>query len=120
MGTGHHGIFVTWCNEDDEVLMYGLTTCSFLLRPSLAVGPYKVRLGRTRLSALPAPSADDNGPWPTLGARRFCYAEQHFFGNPGGYRTWVLGVSDSGRPALLPLIAQSGRKPNLGPTELKR
>jgi hypothetical protein len=111
---GTLGYLVTWCNEDDEVLMYGLTTCSPLLRPSLAVGPYKVRLGRTRLSALPAPSADDVGPWPTLGARRFCYAEQHYFGSPGGYRTWVLGVSDTGSPALPPIDCTAWEEAELG------
>ncbi|MGW4027831.1 ETEC_3214 domain-containing protein [Streptomyces sp. NPDC004838] len=111
---GTLGYLVTWCNEDDEVLMYGLTTCSPLLRPSLSVGPHKVRLGRTRLSALPAPSADGDGPWPALGARRFCYAEQHFFGNPGGYQTWVLGVSDTGSPALPPIDCTAWGEAELG------
>ncbi|MET8184041.1 ETEC_3214 domain-containing protein [Streptomyces sp. NPDC005336] len=110
---GTMGFLVTWCNEDDEVLMYGLTTCSRLLRPTLSVGPYEVRLGRTRLSALPVTQPDDEGPWPELGARRFSYAEQHFFGNPGGYRTWVVGVSDTGVPAEAPIDCSSW-----GPEEL--
>ncbi|QLH19391.1 hypothetical protein HYQ63_00725 [Streptomyces sp. Rer75] len=78
---GTMGFLVTWCNEDDEVLMYGLTTCSRLLRPTLSVGAYKIRLGKTRLSALPVSQSDEEGPWPELGARRFSYPEQHFYCN---------------------------------------
>ncbi|MFB9457412.1 ETEC_3214 domain-containing protein [Streptomyces antimycoticus] len=101
---GTMGFLVTWCNEDDEVLMYGLTTCSRLLRPALYVGENKVRLGRTRLSALP-PHFDR--PWAMVGARRFSYAEEHFFGNPGGYQTWVVGVNDAGAPAEPPVGCDS-------------
>ncbi len=30
------------------------------------------------------------------GARRFAYAESHWFGNPGGYQVYVLGYNDAG------------------------
>ncbi|UUU45170.1 hypothetical protein JIW86_41300 (plasmid) [Streptomyces sp. NBC_00162] len=69
----------------------------------MAVGPHRIRLGRTPLASLPALGPNPVGPWPALGARRFSYAEQHYFGNPGGYLHWGVGVSDSGSPARTPI-----------------
>ncbi|AXG82237.1 ETEC_3214 domain-containing protein [Streptomyces paludis] len=109
------GYLVTWCNEHDEVLMYSLTTRSRLFRPRISVGPYRITLGRTPLSSLPAPGQDDAGPWHGLGARRFSYAEQHYFGNPGGYLHWAVGVSDAGSPAHPPIGCTED---TWGPTEL--
>ncbi|MFF3265291.1 ETEC_3214 domain-containing protein [Streptomyces sp. NPDC002932] len=100
---GALGYLVTWCNDGDEVLMYSLTTTSRLFRPHVAIGDRRITLGRTPLAALPDPDPEGFGPWHGLGARRFSYAEHHYFGNPGGYRDWVVGVSDSGSPALAPV-----------------
>ncbi|MFD9857421.1 ETEC_3214 domain-containing protein [[Kitasatospora] papulosa] len=97
------GYLVTWCTEHDEVLMYSLTTRSRLFRPRMSVGPYRVTLGRTPLAALSDPDLDASGPWHELGARRFSYAEQHYFGNPGGYLYWAVGVSDAGTPSAPPI-----------------
>ncbi|MER7750168.1 ETEC_3214 domain-containing protein [Streptomyces bacillaris] len=97
------GYLVTWCNEHDEVLMYSLTNRSRLFRPRVSIGPYRVVLGRTPLASLPGPSREDTGPWHELGARRFSYAEQHYFGNPGGYLHWAVGVSDAGSPLAPPI-----------------
>ncbi|MYV51715.1 ETEC_3214 domain-containing protein [Streptomyces sp. SID3212] len=97
------GYLVTWCNEHDEVLMYSLTTRSRLFRPRISIGPYRITLGRTPLAALPGSGPDEEGPWHALGARRFSYAEQHYFGSPGGYLHWVAGVSDAGSPAHPPI-----------------
>ncbi|MFI0020087.1 ETEC_3214 domain-containing protein [Streptomyces griseus] len=98
---------VTWCNEDDEVLMYSLTTRSRLFRPRMSVGPHRITLGRTPLAALPGPDPEGSGPWHELGAHRFSYTEQHYFGNPGGYLHWAVGMSDAGSP-LAPSIGCEG------------
>ncbi|MFJ3519879.1 ETEC_3214 domain-containing protein [Streptomyces sp. NPDC090131] len=100
---GTLGFLVTWSNEHDEVLMYSLTTRSRLFRPRVAVGPHRITLGRTPLASLPAPRPDAAGPWPALGARRFSYAEQHYFGSSDGYLDRVVGVSDAGSPAAPPI-----------------
>ncbi|MGH8967592.1 MAG: ETEC_3214 domain-containing protein, partial [Actinomycetes bacterium] len=97
------GYLVTWCNKHDEVLMYSLTTRSRLFRPRISVGPYRITLGRTPLASLPTSDPDGTRPWHELGARRFSYAEQHYFGNPGGYLHWVVGVSDAGAPLAPPI-----------------
>lgn len=97
------GYLVTWCNDDDEVLMYSLTTRSRLFRPRVSIGPHRITLGKTALAALPSPNAEDCGPWFELGARRFSYAEEHYFGNPGGYLRWVVGMSDVGSPLTPPV-----------------
>ncbi|MFJ1804487.1 ETEC_3214 domain-containing protein [Streptomyces sp. NPDC088180] len=97
------GYLVTWCNEGDEVLMYSLTTRSRLFRPRVSVGPYRIMLGKTPLAALPDQDPEGSGPWHELGARRFSYAEQHYFGNPGGYLQWAVGMSDAGSPLAPPI-----------------
>lgn len=97
------GYLVTWCNKHDEILMYSLTTRSRLFRPRISVGPYRITLGRTPLASLPTSDPDGTRPWHELGARRFSYAEQHYFGNPGGYLHWVVGVSDAGAPLAPPI-----------------
>ncbi|MFI7896528.1 ETEC_3214 domain-containing protein [Streptomyces sp. CACIS-1.16CA] len=97
------GYLVTWCNEHDEVLMYSLTTRSRLFRPRVSVGPHRITLGKTSLAALPEPGS---GPWHELGARRFSYAEEHYFGNPGGYLSWAVGTSDAGSPLAPPIGCQ--------------
>ncbi|WP_370738953.1 ETEC_3214 domain-containing protein [Streptomyces sp. EN16] len=97
------GYLVTWCNESDEVLMYSLTTRSRLFRPRVSVGPYRITLGKTPLAALPNPKPGAIGPWNELGARRFSYAEQHYFGNPGGYLHRAVGMSDAGTPLAPPI-----------------
>ncbi|MGW6898842.1 ETEC_3214 domain-containing protein [Streptomyces sp. NPDC054919] len=112
---GTLGYLVTWCNDHDEVLMYSLTTNSRFFRPRVAVGPHRITLGRTPVASLPATSPDDIGPWIELGARRFSYAEQHYFGNPGGYLQWAVGISDAGSPAH-PSIGYNGD--GWGPGEL--
>lgn len=100
---GTLGYLVTWSDEHDSVLMYSLTTRSRLFRPRVAIGPHRITLGRTPLASLPDPSPYADGPWLALGARRFSYAEKHYFGNPGGYLHWAAGVSDAGAPALPPV-----------------
>ncbi|MGW7008737.1 ETEC_3214 domain-containing protein [Streptomyces sp. NPDC054933] len=105
---GKMGYLVTWYTSADEVAMYGLSTRSRWFRPRISVGPdHSIKLGKSRLTELPAPpTGPTGGRYAAVGARRFGYAEVHFFGNPGGYRTWIVGVSDAADNALPPLDLQ--------------
>lgn len=80
-----------------------LTTSSRLFRPRVSIGPHRITLGKTPLAALPSPNVENSGPWFELGARRFSYAEEHYFGNPGGYLRWAVGMSDAGSPLTPPV-----------------
>jgi hypothetical protein len=40
--------------------------------------------------------SEPRGVRVTIGARRFAYAEVHYFGNPGGYQYFVLARNDAG------------------------
>jgi hypothetical protein len=78
-----------------------------------------LRLGSSRIGSL------DHHPdgWQSLiGARRCRYAESHWFGNPGCYEVFIVGLNDAGaghfeRPAdYRPLVAgrldrEQGYKP---------
>jgi hypothetical protein len=93
---GRDGYLTTW-EVGDKVLAYSLTTTRWRFCPRIRVGPdypghHRVRLGRTRFSALDTPDS-----WESFcGAHNYGYVEQHYFGNPGGYQTWYCGVSASG------------------------
>ncbi|WP_055626839.1 ETEC_3214 domain-containing protein [Streptomyces hirsutus] len=100
---GRMAYLTTWCTEDDEVAMYSLTTRSRIFKPAVRVGTeHVVRLGKSHLSSLPHPEAAGLPLW-SVGAQRYSYSESHYFGSPGGYRTWVVGVSDAGHPAIAPI-----------------
>ncbi|QUC56030.1 hypothetical protein IOD14_04060 [Streptomyces sp. A2-16] len=119
---GRMAYLTTWCSEDDEVEMYSITTRSRIFRPAVMVGTdHVVRLGKSCLSSLPAPNPDVEGPvlW-AVGAQRYSYAECHYFGRPGGYRTWVVGVSDVGYPALAPVRLGANPEVCHDPSEIER
>ncbi|MFD9787828.1 ETEC_3214 domain-containing protein [[Kitasatospora] papulosa] len=94
---GRFGYLTTW-STDTTVELYGLTTTSRWFRPRLLVGDTLVKLGKTRINALPKPEQS----WPWVGARRFTYIESFYFGNPGGYRTWYVGINDIGYQPMPP------------------
>ncbi|MEU7068149.1 ETEC_3214 domain-containing protein [Streptomyces sp. NPDC046161] len=91
------GYRVTW-SESDALVMYGITTTSWWFRPRMIVGDTRIRLGKSLLSELGSPG--EHQVWN--GARRFGYLEKQFIGNPGGYRTWYVGVNDCGYQAVSP------------------
>ncbi|MFI9780545.1 ETEC_3214 domain-containing protein [Streptomyces sp. NPDC051956] len=118
---GRMGFLVTWCTANDEVEMYSITTRSRIFRPTIRVGGrYLVRLGKSRLSALPYPNVIEDPVQWTIGSWRFSYAEIHYFGNPGAYRTWAMGVSDSGHPAAPPVELGSSPEYCNDPVEIPR
>ncbi|TQF05536.1 hypothetical protein E6W39_29050 [Kitasatospora acidiphila] len=103
---GKLGYLTTWCTlADDTVVMYGVTTRSRWFQPHVPVGPdYSIKLGRSRFAELPDPAQrPTGGRFAAVGARRFGYAEGHYFGNPGGYQTWIVGACDSGAPMSPPI-----------------
>ncbi|KOV57566.1 ETEC_3214 domain-containing protein [Streptomyces sp. MMG1121] len=89
------GYLVTW-SEDDVVVMYGITTTSWWFRPRVLIDQTQIRLGKTVFAVLNDTS--EHRAW--LGNRRFGYLESHYFGNPGGYRWWYVGVNDMGYNAV--------------------
>lgn len=93
------GYLVTW-GEDDTVLMYGITTISWWFRPRVVIGATRIRLGKSTFASLSDPG--EHRAW--LGNRRFGYWEHHYFGNPGGYRSWYIGVNDIGHNAVHPSL----------------
>ncbi|MGW3592936.1 ETEC_3214 domain-containing protein [Streptomyces fungicidicus] len=119
---GRMAYLTTWCTDDDEVEMYGITTRSSIFRPVVRIGPdHVVRLGKSRLSSLPAPlaNAEITALW-AVGAQRYSYSESHYFGSPGGYRTWVVGVSDVGMPAMTPVRLRANPDECDDPAEIER
>jgi hypothetical protein len=98
---GRLGYLSTWCTSaDNQVIAYSLTTRSRWLRPTIEIGPDQtIKLGKSRVAEL------DHAPlrhWARLGARRYAYAEQHYFGNPGHYLHWFVGVLDIGHRSTAP------------------
>lgn len=93
---GEDGYLMTW-SIDDEVLAYSITTASRRFQPKIQIGPRynnnpSIHLGRTPFSALGEPR--DWLCWS--GAHNYAYVEEHYFGNPGNYRTWYCALSDVG------------------------
>ncbi|MFD4956045.1 ETEC_3214 domain-containing protein [Streptomyces sp. NPDC058451] len=117
---GRMGYLTTWCTEDEEVAMYSLTTRSRIFRPAIRVGSeHVIRLGKSHLSSLPHPQVAGPPRW-AVGAHRFSYSEAHYFGSPGGYRTWVVGVSDAGHPASAPVGLGSNPDEHEDPAQIER
>jgi hypothetical protein len=77
---------------------------------------FRVRLGRSRFSDLDAKNPDAFAPphfQATSGVRMFRYSEINYYGNPGGYVTYVFTASSAvaGRAAwsvLFDVIEQAG------------
>jgi hypothetical protein len=65
-------------------------------RPPGSRGDERIRLGKTTFA--PLTDTGEHSAW--LGNRRFGYREHHYFGKPGGYRSWYVGVNDIGCDAL--------------------
>ncbi|MFE3864769.1 ETEC_3214 domain-containing protein [Streptomyces goshikiensis] len=93
------GYLVTW-SEKDAVVMYGITTTSWWFRPRVLVGNARIRLGKSILADLDR--TEEHRAWQ--GNRRYGYLEEHFFGNPGGYRRWYVGVNDIGYQPVPPML----------------
>lgn len=84
------------------MLLYSVTTRRKNFSPTLLLGPYtldnrclEIRLGRTRFVEIES-FAKPERIRSTLGARRFYYYEEYYFGNPAKYQTFLFGIGDAG------------------------
>ncbi|WP_371657242.1 MULTISPECIES: ETEC_3214 domain-containing protein [unclassified Streptomyces] len=97
------GYLTTWANASGTVVMYGITTRSRWLRPRILIADgARFRLGKTRLSAVDSPQRPQS-VHASVGARRFTYFEEHYFGNISGYRHWFIGVNAAGYQPVAPV-----------------
>lgn len=111
-------------DTDETVLAFSVTTRSAWFRPTFtAPAPMgvsarvrtwlrfhywpkpllKIKLNRTRFAQADPPQGDDTTPddlatvgiYAWMGARSWGYSEQHYFGNPGHYQTFVLSANSN-------------------------
>jgi len=96
-------------DSSDRVLAYGVTTRKADFNPSFKIlehgrvlpdnvekaNPFahKITLGKTHFSDFPY---SPENIFAYLGARRLYYHEEYYFGNPGDYQSYFIGVNDSG------------------------
>lgn len=87
-------------NDIDNVLAYGVTTRMDDFNPFFSVlennneiKNSKIILGKTHFDEFNFEPSKINA---FLGARRFNYQEEYYFGNPGYYQSYFLGMNDSG------------------------
>lgn len=84
-------------DAQNEVIFFTITTRSKHFAPRLGFSggspALSVHLGRSHFAAV-APAPNDYRV--NVGIRQFQYWEDHYFGNPGRYQSFILGFSDSG------------------------
>src|SRR6266540_1446330 len=79
---------------NNKVLYFSITTRTPRFHPTLEHYAHEVTLGHTTFEQLGYEQPD--GVLASLGARRFSYSEAYYFGNPGGYNTFVYSMNDAG------------------------
>ncbi|HVB59013.1 MAG TPA: ETEC_3214 domain-containing protein [Candidatus Acidoferrales bacterium] len=89
-------------NSEGTVIVFSVTTRTRHFNPSLTMGPYsltgeiiRIRLGRTKFADIDA-FAKPSKLFCSLGARRFQYYEERYFGNPGNYQVFLFAINDAG------------------------
>jgi hypothetical protein len=93
----------------ESVLLVAITSCNPDFQPAFQVGGNDIVLKRSRLADLPAPQTLR---YFTSGATaNSFYYDQAYYGNPGLYKTYFLGVNDACGPAppailLRPFLSQ--------------
>jgi hypothetical protein len=84
-------------DHNGRVVLFTITTRSKHFTPRLGfTGGHptlSIRLGKTHFADAASASASYHA---FLGARRFDYWESHYFGYPGRYQSYFLGLSDAG------------------------
>jgi hypothetical protein len=94
--TRHAWLQVLLRNTDAAVASFSVTVTDPRFRyrtRHLTNEQIDLRLGSARFSDL---RHDPDGWVSRTGARRFAYAESHWFGNPGNYQPFVLSYNDAG------------------------
>lgn len=94
--------------DDRPVALLAVTLRDLRFRPRLRNrsvfadrrGKPALQLGRTTFATLERiVGAPPSGLHGWLGARRWGWAESYYFGNPGGYQTFIVALNDAG-PSL--------------------
>lgn len=80
-------------DQTDRVVAYGVTTRRADFNPEFMMHRQLVRLGSTSFGEI---AAEPSNVFGYLGANRFTYHEEYYFGNPTNYQTFFLGINDSG------------------------
>ena len=87
---------------EGAVIGFSLTTRRKHFNPGLTLGPYSltgegrtIRLGRTKFAEIDG-FAKPSKLSCSLGARRFDYHEEFYFGNPGNYQSFIFAINDAG------------------------
>jgi hypothetical protein len=96
-------------DSSGRVLAYGVTTRKADFNPAFKIlehgrvlpdnvekanqFAHKINLGKTHFSDFPY---SPENIFAYLGARRLYYHEEYYFGNPGDYQSYFIGVNDSG------------------------
>lgn len=94
---------------DGSVFRWAVTTRRQRFRPrfvmaALSGNPIAVTLNKTRFSELGSTVEQVHGG---LGARRWSYSEQHYFGNPGNYQRFFAAISDTAWARTGDVVAMS-------------
>jgi hypothetical protein len=87
---------------EGTVVLYSVTTRRSDFSPTLVPGPYTldnhcltIRLGKTKFAEAET-FGKPRSIRSTVGARRFYYYDEYYFGNPARYQTFLLGICDAG------------------------
>lgn len=94
-------------DKEERVLTYSVTTRDVQFRPRLwgknlpDLSPRPAGFGSPLGDKTFAELCNDRWTLPigiigNLAARRFAYFEAHYYGNPGHYQTYLVGISDAG------------------------
>jgi hypothetical protein len=94
--------YVQAISKDRTVVSFSVTTRSRRFNPVLKLGPYRldgervsIRLGKSRFAEMDS-MAKPKEIACSVGARRFEYHEEFYFGNPGKYMDFVFSINDAG------------------------
>jgi hypothetical protein len=79
-------------DRTDRVIAYGVTTRRADFNPEFSMHQQRVQLGRTRFGEI---TSEPSNVFGYLDANRYTYHEEYYFGNPGLYQTYFVGINDS-------------------------
>ena len=87
-------VYVQAIAASGRVICFSVTTRRQAFHPVLEYyGAFPITLGRTRFQDF---GDEPSGVQGWLGARRWGYGEAYYYGNPGGYQTYVYSINDAG------------------------
>ncbi len=101
-------------DQNNKTLAYGVTTrvsdfnpefeipvCSYNNKKDDCIPYNKVILGKTKFSDIPI---EPESAYAFQGVNRIYYDEEYWFGNPGYYQSYFIGLNDSGYISKYPIL----------------